>query len=158
MSYRILHGDALTVLRTLPDESAHCCVTSPPYWGLRDYGIAGIVGNYILNSHVVENRAKKVLDSREGVKYNGVVVRSHNAMEYADIDQVSPGSHLDDFGNASNNACDNCGSTGHNTGSSTCPGPGEQDRLEDPNNRASCEHGTPWNEACHAGNCFRETA
>ena len=31
-------GDALTVLRTMPDESVHCCVTSPPYFGLRDYG------------------------------------------------------------------------------------------------------------------------
>ena len=34
----IIHGDALTILRTLPDESVHCVVTSPPYWGLRDYG------------------------------------------------------------------------------------------------------------------------
>lgn len=33
-------GDALTVLKTLPAESVHCCVTSPPYWGLRDYGTA----------------------------------------------------------------------------------------------------------------------
>lgn len=32
-------GDAITVLRTLPDESVQSCVTSPPYWGLRDYGI-----------------------------------------------------------------------------------------------------------------------
>lgn len=31
-------GDALEVLLELPDESVHCCVTSPPYWGLRDYG------------------------------------------------------------------------------------------------------------------------
>ena len=31
-------GDALEVLRRLPDESVDCCVTSPPYWGLRDYG------------------------------------------------------------------------------------------------------------------------
>ena len=31
-------GDALEVLRTLPDESVQCCVCSPPYWGLRDYG------------------------------------------------------------------------------------------------------------------------
>jgi DNA modification methylase len=37
-------GDALTVLRTLPDESAQTCVTSPPYWGLRDYGEAGQIG------------------------------------------------------------------------------------------------------------------
>lgn len=36
----ILCGDALAVLRTLPSESVHCCVTSPPYWGLRDYGTA----------------------------------------------------------------------------------------------------------------------
>jgi DNA modification methylase len=32
------HGDALEVLRTLPDRSVDCCVTSPPYYGLRDYG------------------------------------------------------------------------------------------------------------------------
>jgi DNA modification methylase len=32
------HGDALQVLRTLPAESVHCCVTSPPFYGLRDYG------------------------------------------------------------------------------------------------------------------------
>ena len=37
-------GDALTVLRTLPAESVNCCITSPPYWGLRDYGIAGQLG------------------------------------------------------------------------------------------------------------------
>ena len=32
-------GDVLEVLRTMPDESVHTVVTSPPYWGLRDYGI-----------------------------------------------------------------------------------------------------------------------
>ena len=40
MNYRILQGDALAMLRTLPDESVHCGVTSPPYFGLRDYGTA----------------------------------------------------------------------------------------------------------------------
>jgi len=40
MTTRILEGDALAVLKTLPPESVHCCVTSPPYWGLRDYGTA----------------------------------------------------------------------------------------------------------------------
>jgi DNA modification methylase len=33
-------GDSLAVLRELPEASVHCCVTSPPYWGLRDYGTA----------------------------------------------------------------------------------------------------------------------
>lgn len=32
------NGDAIDVLRTMPDASVDCCVTSPPYWGLRDYG------------------------------------------------------------------------------------------------------------------------
>jgi len=34
----ILCGHALDVMRTMPDNSVHCVVTSPPYWGLRDYG------------------------------------------------------------------------------------------------------------------------
>jgi len=44
MSPVVLHGDALSMLHTLPDESVQCCVTSPPYWGLRDYGVAGQIG------------------------------------------------------------------------------------------------------------------
>jgi len=40
----IICGDALTELRKLPDESVDCCVTSPPYWGLRDYGVPGQLG------------------------------------------------------------------------------------------------------------------
>jgi DNA modification methylase len=40
----ILHGGALEMLRTLPAESVQCCVTSPPYWGLRDYGVDGQIG------------------------------------------------------------------------------------------------------------------
>lgn len=37
-------GDCRQVLKTLPDNSVHCCVTSPPYWGLRDYGCDGQIG------------------------------------------------------------------------------------------------------------------
>ena len=37
-------GDALDVLRTLPDESVQTCITSPPYYGLRDYGCDGQIG------------------------------------------------------------------------------------------------------------------
>lgn len=38
------HGDALAVLREMPDASVDCCVTSPPYFGLRDYGQEGQYG------------------------------------------------------------------------------------------------------------------
>jgi DNA modification methylase len=41
---RILIGDCLEVLRGLPDGMAQTCVTSPPYYGLRDYGCAGQIG------------------------------------------------------------------------------------------------------------------
>lgn len=43
-SGQIIQGDALTVLRTLDDESVQTCVTSPPYYGLRDYGVDGQIG------------------------------------------------------------------------------------------------------------------
>ena len=44
MTVRILTGDVREVLPTLADDSFDCIVTSPPYWGLRDYGVAGQIG------------------------------------------------------------------------------------------------------------------
>lgn len=44
MSVRILVGDVRERLTELPDDSFDCVVTSPPYWGLRDYGVAGQIG------------------------------------------------------------------------------------------------------------------
>jgi len=40
MSIKILTGDCRELLKTLPEGSIHTCITSPPYWGLRDYGTA----------------------------------------------------------------------------------------------------------------------
>jgi len=37
----IYQGDALEEMRKLPDSSVDCCITSPPYYGLRDYGVSG---------------------------------------------------------------------------------------------------------------------
>lgn len=48
MTVRILVGDVRESLRDLPSDSVHCVVTSPPYWGLRDYGVghdAGEIGS-----------------------------------------------------------------------------------------------------------------
>jgi DNA modification methylase len=41
---KILIGDCVKRMRELDDQSVHCCVTSPPYWGLRDYGHDGQIG------------------------------------------------------------------------------------------------------------------
>lgn len=62
MSYRILQGDVLERLRDLPSESVHCVVTSPPYWGLRDYGVDGQLG---LEKTPAEFIAKMVAVFRE---------------------------------------------------------------------------------------------
>lgn len=44
MTVRILTGDCRETLKALADQSVHCCVTSPPYFGLRDYGVEGQIG------------------------------------------------------------------------------------------------------------------
>lgn len=54
----IIHGDVRQKLSPLADDTFHCCVTSPPYWGMRDYGYEGQIGaetdinDYI--AHLVE--------------------------------------------------------------------------------------------------------
>jgi DNA modification methylase len=44
MSVEILIGDCRKLLQSLKSNSVHCVVTSPPYWGLRDYGVADQIG------------------------------------------------------------------------------------------------------------------
>src|SRR3990172_4404134 len=41
---KIINGNSLEVLKTIPDNSIDCCITSPPYYGLRDYGTATWIG------------------------------------------------------------------------------------------------------------------
>ena len=43
-TYQLIHADVIDGLRQLKDSSVHCVMTSPPYWGLRDYGEAGQIG------------------------------------------------------------------------------------------------------------------
>jgi DNA modification methylase len=59
MTYQILQGDCLATLRTLPAESVHCVVTSPPYFGLRDYGTAAWEGGDPECDHVADAGATK---------------------------------------------------------------------------------------------------
>lgn len=67
MTIRILQGDALAMLRTLPSCSVRCCVTSPPYFGLRDYGVDGQIGlenspaDYVLSLVSVFREVRRVL-------------------------------------------------------------------------------------------------
>lgn len=66
---QIICGDALDILKTFPDECINCCVTSPPYFGLRDYGVKGQIGleetveDYILRLLEVFREVHRVLKS-----------------------------------------------------------------------------------------------
>ena len=63
----IINRDALCALRELPAESVHCCVTSPPYYALRDYGMDAQIGRedtpeqYIARLVEVFRELKRVL-------------------------------------------------------------------------------------------------
>ena len=67
MENKILQGDALTKLKELPDKSINMCMTSPPYWALRDYGVDGQLGleptfdKYISDLCDIFDEVKKVL-------------------------------------------------------------------------------------------------
>ena len=64
---KIFCGNALDILKTFPPESVNMCVTSPPYYGLRDYGVEAQIGNeqtpyeYIQNLLLVFEEVKRVL-------------------------------------------------------------------------------------------------
>lgn len=68
----IIEGDALNVLQHLPSECVQCVVTSPPYWGLRDYDIDGQIGleetlhQYINRLVTIFNEVRRVL-KKDGV-------------------------------------------------------------------------------------------
>jgi len=67
MSVEILIGDSRDVLATMPDQSVHCIVTSPPYFGLRDYGVDGQMGleptpdEYVAGMVALFREARRVL-------------------------------------------------------------------------------------------------
>lgn len=72
MSVRILTGNALDVLRTLPEASVHCGVTSPPYWGLRDYGCPPVVWGG--NPACAHEWGDEITRHRGGPHGNGVML------------------------------------------------------------------------------------
>jgi len=67
----IIVGNALTVLKDYPDSTFRCCVTSPPYWGLRDYGIPNQVGAEFELLSYIENLRKIFIEVRRVLTVDG---------------------------------------------------------------------------------------
>ena len=70
---RILQGNVLDRLKDLPDRSIQCVVTSPPYWGLRDYGSNGQLGLEETPEEFVENLVKVFREVKRVLKDDGTV-------------------------------------------------------------------------------------
>ena len=66
----IYQGDALEVLKTFPSESIDMCITSPPYWNMRDYGVDGQLGNeetfkeYLNKLQLIFNEVYRILKKK----------------------------------------------------------------------------------------------
>ena len=70
---KILYGDALEWLQTLPDESVDMCMTSPPYYGLRDYGVDGQLGTEETPEIYIERLVRVFREVRRILKHDGTL-------------------------------------------------------------------------------------
>ncbi len=63
----VLNGDTRNLIKEIPDNTIQCAITSPPYWGVRDYGIEKQIGaetdlnDYILNLVSIFSEVRRVL-------------------------------------------------------------------------------------------------
>lgn len=69
----VLEGDVLEKLREIPDETVQCVVTSPPYWGLRDYQVDGQIGLEKTPEAYVEKMVRVFREVRRVLRKDGTV-------------------------------------------------------------------------------------
>lgn len=73
VSLRVLTGDCAKLLPTLADNSVQCCVTSPPYWGLRDYEHADQIGAEASPDQYVRNLVSIFREVRRSLRDDGTL-------------------------------------------------------------------------------------
>lgn len=69
---KIIHGDARSVIKSIPDDTFQCVVTSPPYWGVRDYGVEGQLGAEPVLQDYIDNLVSVFSEVRRVLKPDGV--------------------------------------------------------------------------------------
>lgn len=77
LTNKILQGDNLDILKTLPNESVDCIITSPPYWGLRDYGMEDQLGLEPTLELYLKNMLKVTRELRRILKKGGTLWWNH---------------------------------------------------------------------------------
>lgn len=97
---RLICDDVIRGLGQLEDESVHCCVTSPPYWGLRDYGTAGQLGlektpeEYTARMVDVFREVRRVLRD-DGTVFLNLGDSYYGGAKYGNGDRPEPDSKAD---------------------------------------------------------------
>jgi DNA modification methylase len=97
----ILVGDALRALGGVADGLFRCCVTSPPYWGLRDYGVLGQIGSetdletYLANLVAVFRQVRRVLSDDGTVWLNIGDSYTSGNRKWRDSDKKNPARAMD---------------------------------------------------------------
>ena len=66
-------GDSKSVLSTFPNDYFQSCITSPPYWGLRDYGVSGQIGAETTVDEYIENLVETFREVKRTLKDNGTL-------------------------------------------------------------------------------------
>ena len=69
----IINRDALYALRELPEESVHCCVTSPPYYALRDYGLDMQIGREDTPEQYIDRLTEVFRELRRVLRSDGTL-------------------------------------------------------------------------------------
>ncbi len=72
-THKIIQGDCIAGMRTMPDGSVQTCITSPPYFGLRDYGVAGQLGAETSPEEYVESVVKVFREIHRILRDDGTV-------------------------------------------------------------------------------------
>ena len=72
-TWEIRQGDAMEQLRLMEPESVHCCITSPPYWGLRNYGVDGAYGLEPTLDEYIERMVEVFREVRRVLRKDGTL-------------------------------------------------------------------------------------
>lgn len=73
MTIEIITGDCRSVLQSIPAESVNCIVTSPPYFGLRDYGVDGQIGLEMKPQEFVDELVSVFREARRALRDDGTL-------------------------------------------------------------------------------------
>lgn len=73
----LINKDVIEGLKLIPDESVDCVITSPPYWGMRDYGVSGQIGLEKTLNEYLDKLLKVTAELKRVLKKTGVVFWNH---------------------------------------------------------------------------------